>query len=281
MEKQLRQIREHQKETWNKFSPGWRKWDGFTMEWFKPMRDEIIHSLQLAESDIVLDVAAGSGEPGLTIATFLKKGKVVITDIAEGMLEAARENARRKGVTNYETVACDVSELPFAANSFDAVSCRFGFMFFPDMLMAAKEMGRVLKPGGRISIAVWGLAEKNFWISAILNTIHQELNLPAVAPGSPGMFRCGEPGLLAGVFKEAGFRNLHEKEVTGKLYCITNEHYWNIMNEVAPPVASAMSKAGPLSKDKIKKEVFRLLDERYPEKDAAFDYSALVLAGQK
>jgi ubiquinone/menaquinone biosynthesis C-methylase UbiE len=72
MEAQLEQIREQQKATWNKFSSGWRKWDGFTMEWLQPMGEEIVRSLQLKENDVVLDIAAGTGEPGLTIAGQVK-----------------------------------------------------------------------------------------------------------------------------------------------------------------------------------------------------------------
>src|SRR5438045_9073820 len=102
-------------------------------------------------SEKILDVAAGTGEPGLTIASMIPNGSVVITDLAEGMLDVARENAAQRRIKNIETIACDVSEMPFDDNSIDAISCRMGFMFFPEMLFAAKEMHRVLKPGGRIA----------------------------------------------------------------------------------------------------------------------------------
>ena len=125
MDTQLEQIRDQQKETWNKFSPGWRKWDELTMEFLKPMGDEIIRRINPKDGDVILDVAAGTGEPGLTIASMMKSGKVIVTDLAEGMLEVARENASRRGIKNMETKACDVSELPFPDSSFDAVSCRF------------------------------------------------------------------------------------------------------------------------------------------------------------
>lgn len=281
MEAQLEQIREQQKATWNKFSPGWKKWDDFTMEWLKPMGDEIIRLLNLRETDTVLDVAAGTGEPGLSIAAIVKKGKVVITDLAEGMLDVARENATKKGITNYETFACDVSELPFEDETFDAISCRFGFMFFPDMLMAAKEMRRVLKPGGRIATSVWSVPDKNVWITATMGTIQKNMELPAPPPGAPGMFRCGSPGFLADIFKQAGFRNISEKELTGKLKAGTNERYWSFINEVAAPVVAAMSKADDALKEKIRKEVFILLDQKYPDKKAAIDYGAVVVYGEK
>lgn len=143
MEQRLQEIRDQQKATWNKFSPGWEKWDELFMEHLKPMGDAIVQQLKLKETDTVLDVAAGTGEPGLSIALQLRGGQVIITDLAEDMLIIARANAAKKGITNVEFRACDVCELPFSDNTFDAISCRLGFMFFPDMLMAAKEMVRV------------------------------------------------------------------------------------------------------------------------------------------
>lgn len=281
MDAQLEQIREQQKETWNKFSAGWRKWDDFTMHWLRPMGEEIIGALDLQLTDVVLDVAAGTGEPGLTIAGLVPNGKVVITDLAEQMLAVARDNAAKKGITNYETVVCDVSELPFADASFDAVSCRFGFMFFPDMLLAAREMVRVLKPGGKLAAAVWSVPEKNFWITAIMSTISHHMQLPAPPPGAPGMFRCGSPGFLAGLFRQAGLRNVDEQEVTGTLNCGTHESYWTFMNEVAAPVVFALSKADEATREKIRQEVFALLDEKLPGNTTSLPYGTVVVSGTK
>ncbi|WP_324671325.1 class I SAM-dependent methyltransferase [Hymenobacter sp. GOD-10R] len=281
MEAQLTQIREQQKTTWNKFSAGWRKWDNFTTNWMRPVGEEMIGALQLKDTDIVLDVAAGTGEPGLTIATIVKNGKVIITDLAESMLDVARDKAIAAGVSNYETAVCDVCELPFDDETFDAVSCRFGFMFFPDMLMAAKEMVRVLKPGGRIATAVWASPDKNPWVTTIMSAINKNLAVPTPPPGAPGMFRCGSPGLLADLFKQAGVQAVAEKEVTGKMNCGSNDMYWSLMTEVAAPVVAAMSNADDAVKEKIREEVFALIDQLYPDKKAAIDFGAIVVSGKK
>src|SRR5258708_7293140 len=211
MEAQLEEIREQQKATWNKFSPGWKKWDNLTMEFLKPVGDEIIRMIKPKGNEYILDVAAGTGEPGLTIATKLTDGKVIVTDLAEGMLEVARENAAKRGIKNFETKVCDVCELPFPDNSFNAVSCRFGFMFFPDMLLAAKEIVRVLKPGGRMATSVWNVPEKNFWVTAIMSTVNKNMQIPPPPPGAPGMFRCAKSGFIADLFREAGYKNVSEK----------------------------------------------------------------------
>lgn len=281
MDAQLELIREQQKEVWNKFSPGWKKWDDFTMDFLQPMGDEIIRALELEATDQVLDIAGGTGEPGLSIAAVVKKGKVVITDLAEGMLAVALDKAIKRGLHNVETRVCDVSELPFDDNSFDAISCRMGFMFFPDIQLAAKEMTRVLKPGGRLSAAVWGTPEKNFWVAAIMGSIQKHLSIPPPPPGSPGMFRCGQPGLLAGIFREAGLKNVTEKESNGKMHCGNAENYWTFMNDVAAPVVSALSKADDAMKEKIRKEVFVLVEKHCPDKKANLDYGALIVSGTK
>lgn len=281
MDTQLEQIREQQKETWNKFSPGWRKWDRLTMEFLKPMGDEIIRLLKPKGNDLVLDVAAGTGEPGLTIATMLTGGKVIVTDLAEGMLEVAGENAAKRGIKNFETKVCDVCELPFADNTFDAVSCRFGFMFFPDMLLAAKEMVRVLKPGGRIATAVWNIPEKNFWVTAIMSTINKNMQIPPPPQGAPGMFRCAKSGLISYLFRQAGCKNISEKEINGKLNSGTTDVYWNFMTDVAAPVVAALSKADDAMKAKIKSEVYELINQKYPDGKAEIDSNALIIYGEK
>lgn len=281
MEQEIRMISEEQRQSWNKFSPGWKKWDNLFMDFLKPMGDEIVEQLNLYDGAMVLDVAAGTGEPGLTIASKIGNGKVFITDLSEEMLDIAEENAIRRGIINIETAVCDVSDLPFGDNSFDAISCRFGFMFFPDMLLAIREMARVLKPGGRIAAAVWNGPEKNFWITAMMATINRNMNLPSPSTSGPGMFRCAKDGLMTALFKAADLKNIFVKEVESKLRVRSVETYWNVMNDVAAPVVAALSDAAPSMKEKIRQEVFEKVNERYPDKNIWVESSALIIAAEK
>ncbi len=281
MEQQLEQIRDQQKESWNRFSSGWKKWDNLTMDFLKPMGDEIIRLLNPKNDNVVLDVASGTGEPGLTIATMLNGGKVIITDLSDDMLKIAKENGADRGITNIETRACDVSELPFADNTFDAISCRFGFMFFPDMLLAAKEMVRVLKPGGRIATSVWNVPEKNFWVTAIMGTINKNMELPPPPPGAPGMFRCAKDGLISGLFQQAGLKNISQKEIAGRLKCKSADVYWNMMTEIGAPIVAALSKANDAMREKIKGEVLEAVNLKYPDGNVMIESSALLIYGEK
>jgi len=281
MEPQLEQIRDQQRESWNKFSSGWKKWDDLFMDFLKPMGDEIIKKLDLKDEDAVLDVAAGTGEPGLTIASIVKNGKVTITDLSGDMIAIAKENADQKGIKNIETVACDVCDLPFEDNTFDAISCRFGFMFFPDMQLAAREMVRVLKPGGKIATSVWNIPDKNFWVTAMMGPINRIMELPAPQPGAPGMFRCAKDGLIASLFLQEGLSNISQDEVAGKMNCKTTDVYWNAMTEVAAPVVAALSKADEALQKQIKDEVYRTVNQKYPDGNVQIESSALVISGVK
>jgi len=281
MELQLETIREQQKASWNNFSPGWKKWDDLTMDFLKPMGDEIIRMLKPKSNEMILDVAGGTGEPGLTIASMINGGKVFITDIAEGMLEIAEENAMLRGIKNIETRVCDVCELPFDDNTFDAISCRKGFMFFPDMSLAAEEMVRVLKPGGRISASVWDGPEKNFWVTAIMGTISKNMELPPPPPGAPGMFRCATDGFMSILFSQAGLNNISQNIIPGKLNSKTTDVYWEMMTEVGAPIVAALSNADDSMKEKIKTEVYKIVNDRFPDGNVIIDCSSIVVYGEK
>ncbi len=281
MNPQLEEIRDQQKESWNKFSAGWKKWDDLAMLFLKPAGDEIIRLIRPSGEDQILDIAGGTGEPGLTIASMLKGGRVIITDVAEDMLAIARDKAAQRGISQAEMQTCDVSELPFPDNHFDAISCRFGFMFFPDMQLAAGEMYRVLKPGGRLAASVWAVPEKNFWVTATMGTIMRLMELAPPPPDVPGMFRCAKPGRMKDIVEKAGFHHYSESEITFKLPAGNVETYWNMLTEVGAPIVAALSKADDAMREKIRKEVFDLVRERYPGENIALDATAIMISARK
>lgn len=279
METQAPDISTAQRASWNKFSPGWRKWDALTMAMLKPTGDAIMDHLGATGTSVVLDIAAGTGEPGLSIAKHLHGGKVIITDLAERMLEVAKEKAAAEGIANVEFREADAHALPFDDGSFDELSCRMGFMFFPDMQQAAHEMARVLKPGGRIATSVWAGPEKNFWVTCMMQNIKKHIELPAPEPGAPGMFRCSQPGLIADLFRKAGLQEVTESEVPCTVGVSGPEEYWNMMTEVAAPFVAALSTADADTVAKVKADVIASMTERYPKGN--IDGCAIVITAVK
>lgn len=280
MKKANNDISTAQKASWNKFAGGWKKWDALTMDLLRPCGDAILDHLGASGNCQVLDIAAGTGEPGLSIAAHLYDGgTVTITDLSESMLQVAVEKAALSGARHVEFREADASALPFADHAFDAVSCRMGFMFFPDMQQAANEMARVLKPGGRIATAVWAGPERNFWVTCMMQNIAKHIEVPPPVPGAPGMFRCAQAGLMAGMFASAGLKEVSEREVPNTVGVSGPEEYWHMMTEVAAPFVAALSTADTDTVAKVKADVIANMTERYPKGN--IDGSAIVITAVK
>lgn len=106
-----------------------------------------------------------------------------------------------------------------------------------------------------------------------------KLQLNPPAPGAPGIFRCSQPGCMAELFRNAGLKNVREKEVTGQLHCESPETYWNFITETSSPVA--FFKADEMLKHEIKEEVLGNLQARYGNGNISFDSTAIIISGEK
>lgn len=246
------EIREQQRQTWDRFSGGWTKWDHVLLTMLAPVGEEMIRSLALRDDDEHLDIASGTGEPGLSVAALVPRGRVVLTDLSAGMLAAASANASSRGLTNAEVRECGVDDLPFEDASFDTISCRFGFMFFPDIRGAVAELVRVLRPGGRISAAVWAEPEGNPWATLPMAAISAEVDVAAPAPDAPGLFRCAVPDAIAGVFRQAGMREIVESDVLGSLDLDSADDYWSFMTDFAAAVVAGLAAVDESTRDRIR-----------------------------
>ena len=281
MSSNLDQIRDQQRETWDRFSAGWKKWDAMVLDWLAPFGEAMIRHANLREDSNVLDVAAGTGEPGLTAAARVPRGRVTVTDLAERMLAVTTENAARRGLRNVETRVCDAGALPFADASVDAVLCRFGFMFFPDAAAAAREFARVAKPGATICAAVWDIPAKNPWATSIMGTIARHVEMPAPPPDSPGLFRCAPTGFMRKVFTDAGLRNIVEEEVSSDMVHDTPQQYWEFMTDIAAPVVAGLAKADETAREQIRAEVFDLARQSLRDGVVQMRSTATVIVGTR
>jgi ubiquinone/menaquinone biosynthesis C-methylase UbiE len=281
MDSKLQEISDQQRQTWDKFSSGWNKWDDLVLNWIAPVGEQIIQGVQLKDTMQVLDIAAGTGEPGLTAASRIPKGKVVITDLSDQMLGYAAEKAKQRGIGNIETRQCDVSAMPFPDGSFDAVMCRFGFMFFPDIQIALAEMVRVAKPGARICTAIWGPPEKNPWATTIMATIAANVDMPSPPLGAPGLFRCAAPEVMDSAYQQAGLSNIVQTDISGVLEFDEPEQYWNFMTDIAAPVVAGLSKADEPTRAKIRNTVLGLAAQASTGGKVKFPWLARTICGVK
>jgi ubiquinone/menaquinone biosynthesis C-methylase UbiE len=278
---QLDEVREKQRDSWNKFSGGWKKWDQLTMDFLRPVGMTILESIPLKDHFRVLDIASGTGEPGLMAASIVKNGMVTGTDLSEEMVAIATENARKKGLKNFETKVCSADELPFPDESFDAVICRNGVMFFPDLDKAVTEIRRVLKPGGYFSASVFTAPEKNQWAVTTMKVINKYVDMPSADPDAPGLFRCAKPGLMRNIVENAGFKNVQEKEVVFSLDVPTIDMYWSFQTEVAAPVVVGLSKADDATRQLIRETVYADVAGYFKNGKYSLPAAELVLTAQK
>ena len=139
-------------DSWAGPADGWESRDSIIMEQLRPVTWAMVGLLEIAMDQRHLDVASGTGEPGLTIAQQAPDGRVVLTDPVGEMLDVALDRAEAIGVPNVGSRICSAELLPFQDAGFDSVSVRFGYPCFPDPVRATAEFARVLKPGGRLVI---------------------------------------------------------------------------------------------------------------------------------
>lgn len=249
------EIRDGQRAAWAGLSPGWEKWDAVIMDQLRPVASAIIEHLEIAEDQHHLDVASGTGEPGLTVARLAPRGRVVLTDLSAEMLAIATRRAAAQGITNFETKVCSADDLPFADATFDSISVRFGYMFFPDAAGATAELARVLKPGGRLCASVWVKPDANPWTGIVMQAIATEVVLPPPDPDRPNMFRCAAPGHVSALYEAAGLGEVEEWDVDVELETQSPTEYWEMMSEHVSLAVAALQQVDEPARDRIAKAV--------------------------
>lgn len=262
------QVRESQRAAWAGLSGGWDKWDRVILHQLGPVGDAMVGSLDLAADQHHLDIASGTGEPGLGVARRCPRGRVVLTDLVPEMLDIAARRAAEQGLTAVETVVCSADDLPFADATFDSVSVRFGYMFFPDLAAATAEFVRVLRPGGRLCSSVWVRPEENPWTGIAMAAIATETVLVAPERDAPSMFRCAAPGEVGALYAAAGLGEVTEWDVPVELVTDSPEQYWEMISEHVSLVVAALRAVDEPARRRIRDHATAAV--------AAFDHDGTV-----
>jgi ubiquinone/menaquinone biosynthesis C-methylase UbiE len=274
MQQQLKNI-DTNSNSWNQFPN--KQWDDLLVDFTKALSQEVVTMLDPKENETVLDLAAGVNDEALIASSTLQVSK----KNNERSLTIEQEGAVQIENDSTTDIKYDISNLPFDDNTFDLISYRVGFMFFPDMALAAKEMLRVLKPGGRIAISIWSIPEKNFWLSVAMGTIDR--NMKYVTPPflTPGIFHCAEDGLISTIFSDNGLRNIIVQEISKKITCNTTDIYNNIFSGSSAMFTKILNKADDFITTKIKENFQEALNEKYLNEVIEITSSALIIYGVK
>jgi SAM-dependent methyltransferase len=158
----------------------------------------------------VLDLACGTGEPGISVAQIVgPTGNVTASDLSSELLQIAARRAQKKNLGNFSTQKADAHQLPFADQCFDLATCRFGVMFFRDPDLALAELRRVLKPDARACFVVWGPFEQPYW-QTTMKVAHRHAGGDLLDPAGADPFRYSEPRSLTNSLMAAGFHGVEE-----------------------------------------------------------------------
>jgi ubiquinone/menaquinone biosynthesis C-methylase UbiE len=186
----------------------WRRHDEMEARLSRPVSERMLDLVGVSAGMRVLDVAAGRGEPALPAAHRVgPHGRVLAVDPAEGVLQIARERARREGLTNVEFLVSDAEELQAGEGTFDVATLRWGLMFMREPERALHRIRRALKPGGALVIASWAEPARVPWAMLGRRMLERYRDVPVPIPGSegPGVFRHADPAVLDAVLRSSGF----------------------------------------------------------------------------
>lgn len=268
---------------WRKSAEYWERHAQTIRTMFAPVTRALIEEAGIIEGDKVLDVAGGPGEPSLTIADVVgPTGSVTCTDAVAEMVAAAQSEAHRRRLKNMSFEQCLADSLPFEDNSFDAAVCRMGVMFFPDPLAALREMLRVIKSEGSLSLAVWHERDANPFAYIVTDVIARHITMAPANPDAPDAFRFAASGKLARILKEAGATRVRERLFKFHIEApISRDEFWEMRSATSGTLRERLDSVSADLRLKIADEVKEAVAEFFPGERMSFPAQMLIVTGDK
>jgi ubiquinone/menaquinone biosynthesis C-methylase UbiE len=237
------ELKERERKAWASVADGWKRRDELLRKGAAPVTERMLELAGISPGHRVLDIASGTGEPAISAAELTgTTGKVTATDLTEEMLACARDKAARAGIANIEFLCVDGETLDFDADTFDAVTIRWGLMFMPEPEACLGLAHGVMKQQGRIAIACWSAPDKNPFVGVLMQTLGKYMEVPKLPPGTPGIFALADPDRLHGVLAAAGFRNIELEELEIDVIAVdSGQAYWEAISDLAAPVMTLVN----------------------------------------
>ncbi len=178
----------------------------------------LLDAASIADTERVLDVGCGSGQTTRDAARAAAGGEALGVDLSSRMLEHARLRAADEGVTNASFEQVDAQIHPFPPASFDIAISRTGAMFFADLTTAFSNIGRALRPAGRLALTAWQPLPANEWVREIGGALAAGRDLPAPRPDAPGPFSLSDPDRVRSILTTSGFTGIEVEGTTAGMW---------------------------------------------------------------
>lgn len=245
---------------WAAVAPAWGEHAEYAEARGAGVTERMLELAAPGPGDRVLELACGPGGLGLAVAP--RVADIVMSDVAAEMAAIAAERAAAIGLTNVRTRVLDFEAIEQPDERFDVVLCRDGLMFATDPARAVAEMHRVLRPGGRLALAVWGPRELNPWLGVVFDAVAAEIGRPVPPPGIPGPFSLGNLDALGPLLAAAGFTDVTVGELDVPLRAPSFDAWWHRTAALAGPLSMILASLPEPAKDAI--------EERLRESTAAY-----------
>jgi SAM-dependent methyltransferase len=227
---------------WAAVAPGWAEHAEYVDARAAAATDRLLELSAPRPGERVLELACGPGGVGLAAAPLVAPGgEVVLSDVAAEMTAIAAARADALGLTNVSTRQLDLERIAEPDGSYDVVLCREGLMFAADPAQAVREIARVLRPGGRVALAVWGPRERNPWLGLVLDAASAQLGRPVPPPGVPGPFSLEDAERLEGLLAAAELTDVAVSELAVPLRVASFEEWWGRTLALAGPLAQILA----------------------------------------
>jgi len=238
---------------WDSVAPGWEKEQAFINKAERPVTDRMFEALGVQPGDRILELCAGPGRIGLTLAAQHPEAHVVISDFAPRMVAAAFAAATEQGLGNAEVRTIDAQEIDLPDASVDGVLCRYGLMLLPHIPEAFSEIRRVLRPDRALTYTTWAPPETNPWMTIVGATLVQQGHFQPPDGGEGFPLRDEESNTT--VARAAGFDHVAWEPVDHTLSFPTFQRYWELTMEVAGPLVQVIKGLSDDQRDAVRAQV--------------------------
>ena len=225
-------------EVWEAMAPGWERWRAQLADALAPVREWLIGKLGPPPGETVLELGAGTGETGFETAALLgEDGRLLSTDFSPDMVEVAHRRGSELGLSNVDYRVINAERIELDSGSVDGVLCQSTYMLVADPAAALAETRRVLRPGGRLALSVWGVPERNPWASIGGGILVERGHVPPPDPEAPGVFSLASEERTTALLNDAGFRSIRTEEVAVRFAFRGLDEYEQWVIDVAGPFA--------------------------------------------